>query len=581
MKRWIGLGSVVALLIAALVLAQQRKPRAEVSPDAVLHFIGDTEQELSRLPMSATRLSDGDEIRIGNELAEHYKYMEGLHNDTEESKEYRRYIEQVGSKVAARAQRKLPYRFHYIPDRRMINAFAIPGGHVYIGKGLLELMDSEDELASVLGHEVEHIDRRHAVERLQVEARLRHLGLLRLLVELPIEIFEAGYSKEQELEADREGTRLAVRAGYSPTGAIRMFEAFDRRFREAKEEQAKSPQEEAARVVLATMSEYFRSHPSSQERIAQIQNLITQERWSAHDETPFAFDYLLWTDRAQTALQQHKYKEAVGMATRGLTLNPNPEKARVIQGQAEFYQGNFAQAAESYLYLLKLRPNKAGYVQYYAFLLSVTNRKTAADVFGEMLLNVTNSPEATDSLAGLQLLAGNSLAADKIYQELRAHPEDVHAPDRLAWLGWWYYVLGDSPRALEMLGSAVQQRPGNPVYLVNYGWISIEQHRYADALDTLRNAASYATNRTNEPTHDDNALQAEVSMATAVAHWLADNHDTAIGEYQSAVNREPAWSNPCWYGPQYSATVFRAIGEIKAENDRRKKAAEIKNRQAQ
>src|SRR3954470_20752810 len=205
MKRWIGLGTVVALLIAALVLAQLRKPHADVSPDAVLHFIGDTEQELSRLPLSATRLNDADEIRIGNELAERYKYMEKLstaQDDNEESKQFRRYIAQVGTNVAGHAQRKLPYRFHYIPDTHMINAFAIPGGHVYIGKGLLELMDSEDELASVLGHEVEHIDRRHAVERLQIEAKLRHLGLFRLLVELPLEIFEAGYSKEQELEAD-------------------------------------------------------------------------------------------------------------------------------------------------------------------------------------------------------------------------------------------------------------------------------------------------------------------------------------------------------------------------------------------
>src|SRR6185369_16457450 len=105
------------------------------------------------------------------------------------------------------------------------------------------------------------------------------LGILRLLLELPVEIFQAGYSKEQELEADREGTRLAVTSGYSASGAVRMFEAFDRRFREAREQQAKSPQEETARVVLATMGDYFRSHPSTLERVRQIQNLIAQENW--------------------------------------------------------------------------------------------------------------------------------------------------------------------------------------------------------------------------------------------------------------------------------------------------------------
>lgn len=575
MKRWLSLGIVVALLIAALALSQFRKPHADVSPDAVLHFIGDTEQELSRLPMSATRLSDADEIRIGDELAARYKYMEGLQNDTDENKQFRRYVEKVGTNVAARAQRKLAYKFHLIPETYMINAFAIPGGHVYIGKGLLDLMDSEDELASVLGHEIEHIDRRHAVERLQIEARLRHLGLLRLLVELPIQVFEAGYSKEQELEADREGTRLAVNSGYSPTGALRMFEAFDRRFREAKEQQAKSPQEEASRLVLSTLSDYFRTHPSSQERIAQINNLISQENWSAHDEKPFALAYLLWTDRARISLQQHKYKEATGLATRALESYPNHEPALRIEADAEYYQANFTRAAEIYRDILKLQPNNLGYIQYYAFLLSCADRRSAAAEFSQILPTTNNSPQVLDTLAGLQLLAGKSDAADRAYTELHDHA-DLSAPDRLAWLGWWYYVAGNPDRAYEMLGSAVQQRPGNAVYLVNYGWASIDQRRYADALNTLRSATSYATNRSSELDENDVALQAEISMANAIAFWLSENRDNAISEYHNAINREPSWTNPSWYEPQYSKLVSDTIAQMKAESDRRKKAQEAR-----
>lgn len=574
MKRWLSLGIVVALLIVALALSQWRKPHAEVSPDAVLHFIGDTEQELSRLPMSATRLSDADEIRIGNELAARYKYMEDLQNDTDENKQFRRYVEKVGTNVAARAQRKLPYQFHFIPDRYMINAFAIPGGHVYIGKGLLDLMDSEDELASVLGHEIAHIDRRHAVERLQVEARLRHLGLFRLLIELPIEVFEAGYSKEQELEADREGTRLAVNSGYSPTGAVRMFEAFDRRFREAKEEQTKSPQEEASRLVLSTLGDYFRTHPSSQERIAQIQNLITQEHWSARDEKPFALAYLLWTDRARLALQQHKYKEGAALASRALDSYPNHEPALLIEADAEYYQANFSRAAEIYRELVKLQPNNVGYIQHYGFLLSCADRRNAAGRFSEVLPSVNNSPQVLDTLAGLQLLAAKSDAADNIYNDLRTHP-DQDAPDRLAWLGWWYYVAGYPERGSEMLASAVQQRPGNAVYLLNFGWTNIEQRRYADALNTINNAINNAT-RSSEPTEDQVALDAEMSMATAVAHWLSDDRNNAINEYRTAINREPAWTNPAFYEPQYSKLVSDTIGQLKAESDRRKKAAETK-----
>ena len=120
----------------------------------------------------------------------------------------------VGRSWPRDAHRKLPYKFHYIPDPIFINAFALPGGHVYVGAGLLELMDSEDELAAVLGHEIEHIDHYHCAERVQREQALRKIPLGGL-VALPVEVFEAGYSKDQELEADREGTRLAVEAGYS------------------------------------------------------------------------------------------------------------------------------------------------------------------------------------------------------------------------------------------------------------------------------------------------------------------------------------------------------------------------------
>jgi predicted Zn-dependent protease len=582
MKRWLSLGTVVALLVAALVLAQLRKPHAEVGPDAVLHFVGDTEQELSRLPMTATRLSDTEEIRIGNELAERYKYMEGLRSgtdDTDENKQFRRYIEKVGSTISSHAQRKLPYKFHYIPESDMVNAFAIPGGHVYIGKGLLDLMDSEDELASVLGHEVEHIDRRHAVERLQIEARLRHLGLARLLVEIPLDIFQTGYSKEQELEADRDGTQLAVSSGYSATGTVRMFEAFERHFREVREQQAKSPQEETARVVLATMGGYFKSHPSSQERVAQIQNLIAQEGWPAKSEKSFVLAYLLWTDRAQVALRQHKYKEASALASRALEEKPDVENALRIQGEAEFYQANFRRAADSCRELLRLQPNRLGYIQYYAFLLALTNRNSAAQEFSQQLRSTNNSYEVLDSLAGLQMLAGNSAAADKVYADLKADPTGSRTPGRLAWVGWWFYVAGNSPQAFEMLESAAQQRPGNPVYLVNFAWTAIEERRYEQALTTLATAERqlpalnssllYAPPR--PLTTEESASANEIFMAQAVAHWLAQNKETAFSNYLQATGTEPAWTNPAWYTPQYSPTVSRTIGEMKAEADRRNK----------
>ena len=123
---------------------------------------------------------------------------------------------------------RLPFHFHLVPNRGFVNAFALPGGQLFIGQGLLDLMKSEDEIAFVLGHEIEHIDHFHSVELVQVEARLHklNLGALGELAQIPIELSQAGYSKDEEAEPDREGLRLASVSGYSPRGALDLLNRF-------------------------------------------------------------------------------------------------------------------------------------------------------------------------------------------------------------------------------------------------------------------------------------------------------------------------------------------------------------------
>jgi predicted Zn-dependent protease len=283
MKRAIPFVCVLAVAIGALVLAQRRKPHADIGPQAVVNMVADTQREVSRLPVWATRISDPDEIRIGDEMARSYN-PPAPQNDTDRAMQG--YVEHVGATVAQRAHRRLPYRFHYVAEPYFINAFALPGGHVYIGQGLISQMHTEDELAAVLGHEIEHIDHYHCAERVQIEAHLRKLdlGAIGALASLPIELFQMGYSKEQETEADVEGTRLAVAASYSPYGAVRVFEAFER-LRHAVESRSDTPQEEVTRVAFQTLSDYFRSHPLESERIQRIQRLIASEHWQSRTQT--------------------------------------------------------------------------------------------------------------------------------------------------------------------------------------------------------------------------------------------------------------------------------------------------------
>lgn len=280
MKRWLPLIFVLAIGVGALVLSQRRKPEVDPGPNALVNMVADAQREASRVPARLTRISDSEEISIGDQMAQQHAAMGGASASASDDALVQAYVERVGNRVMPYATRKLPYKFHYIPDKHFYNAFALPGGHVFIGKGLISMMKDEDELASVLGHELEHVDLYHSAERVQLEARMRKLpmGELGSLVTLPIKLFQAGYSKEQELEADRQGTRLAVRAGYSPYGAIDLFETMERAYRRTRQP-SQTPQEEILRGGWQTLEGYFRSHPLGRERISQIQRLIEAERW--------------------------------------------------------------------------------------------------------------------------------------------------------------------------------------------------------------------------------------------------------------------------------------------------------------
>jgi predicted Zn-dependent protease len=110
-------------------------------------------------------------------------------SESEAALQIQTHLQQVGERASLHSRRKLHYQFHYIPQISFVNAFALPGGHVFVGAGLLTLMKSEDALAAVLGHEIEHIDLRHCADRVQTERRLRNLGPIGDLLGLPVEVF--------------------------------------------------------------------------------------------------------------------------------------------------------------------------------------------------------------------------------------------------------------------------------------------------------------------------------------------------------------------------------------------------------
>lgn len=184
-------------------------------------------------------MTENKEKEIG--LEEHEKVLSSQR--LFEDEELLQYVREVGEKVASVSHRpNLTYQFHVI-DSPDINAFALPGGYVYINRGLLTFMNSEAELAAVLAHEIGHITARHSVQR-QARGALAQgaatiggfatavatgSGYVGSQISEVASIWAqtslSGFGREQELEADSLGAEYLVKAGYDPQAVIEVVTA--------------------------------------------------------------------------------------------------------------------------------------------------------------------------------------------------------------------------------------------------------------------------------------------------------------------------------------------------------------------
>jgi beta-barrel assembly-enhancing protease len=178
----------------------------------------------AQTPVAPPAISDADEIRAGAVLAAKYEAVNGLAS-TPEIRKIDAYLQKVGDRVALHARRRLPYRFHFDPDPGFKSGFALPGGQIFVGGGILAFIDTEDQLAAVLGHEIEHVDLGQCRDRLVQEMAKRHISAAEWKT-LELDPFLPGYGHDREFAADREGVRLAMAAGYSGNAAVRLLETF-------------------------------------------------------------------------------------------------------------------------------------------------------------------------------------------------------------------------------------------------------------------------------------------------------------------------------------------------------------------
>lgn len=416
---------VLLLASAAAVYALNRRGiTAEITPRPLLYLVADTQRELERIPLELTRVSDEEENRIGDELADGFGLAPERITDHEQQR-VREYLSAVGGGVAARVRRKaIHYRFHYVPRDGLVNGTALPGGHIVFGRGLLKLLESEDELAAILGHEIAHVDQRHAIERLQYELKSRQLGLggLYQLGALGVALFQAGYTKEQELEADRVGLGFAVRAGYSPGGAIDVMRRFAK-LRLPSSRQATSPVEEAAGAPLQALQEYFRSHPPESERIAAFEAEIAAHRWHANQaRRPLAIRAIFLRESARELDRRGDLKGSIARYQEALKLDPDYVAAWEDLAQANWRWGDAEATVTAVTEAVRRDPGRPVW-RLLARALAASDRRNAPARFRKLYQALYSKGGSKRSvwvevqLAGLEYLNNGRVALDS-YQKL-------------------------------------------------------------------------------------------------------------------------------------------------------------------
>lgn len=216
-------------------------------------------------------MSESQEIAMGQSYAPQIASSMGLYDD----EELTAYVESVGMPMARSSERpELPWQFRVVDDGA-VNAFAVPGGFIYVTRGILAHMGSEAELASVLGHEIGHVTARHSVNQLSKQ-QLAGLGLglgaialgdqagaLLPAASAGMQLFFLKYGRDHERQSDQLGLRYMTRAGYEPDEMVSMFRTLSRSSRAAG----------GSRIP-----EWLSTHPSPENREQRTAEAISQLR---------------------------------------------------------------------------------------------------------------------------------------------------------------------------------------------------------------------------------------------------------------------------------------------------------------
>jgi predicted Zn-dependent protease len=217
--------------------------------------------------LTACSVSEDQEVEMGRQNAEQINARLPMVRDAAVAD----YIQQLGLGIAHTTTRAdLDWRF-FVVDSKEVNAFALPGGFIYVNRGLIERADRLDELGGALGHEIGHVVRRHSVQQMQKGARANAVigvgcsitgwcdnGVAQTAIQVGGAALFARYSRDDEAEADSEAVVNVLRAGMDPEGIPSLF-------RTLLDERQRSPM---------AIESFFASHPMEEERLRATQQQI-------------------------------------------------------------------------------------------------------------------------------------------------------------------------------------------------------------------------------------------------------------------------------------------------------------------
>jgi predicted Zn-dependent protease len=313
-------------------------------------------------------VSEAQELELGKQNYAPMQQAEGGVYDVDP--ELTQYVQQVGNKLATVSDRPLPYEF-VVLNNSVPNAWALPGGKIAINRGLLTELNSEAELAAVLGHEIVHAAAKHSAKQMSRGVLLQGAVLATAAMTggtnfgdyavgsaaAGAQLLNSTYGRSAELESDQYGMTYMSRAGYDPSGAITLQETFVR-LSEGQESD--------------WLSGLFASHPPSKSRVdANVRTaaglpaggvLGVESFETAMKKTRAAMPAYEAHDAGRKALADKQYDEALARANEAIRLFPEEANFYALRGDIRQAEEKYGMAITNYDSAVRRRDN---YFYYY------------------------------------------------------------------------------------------------------------------------------------------------------------------------------------------------------------------------